>query len=80
MSAHALNDEERQIGIEDELESILHVLLYIAVRFLRSNLDPENVGRFLHEYFDSYTPGYAAYRCGSAKLEAMEHGTISLRR
>lgn len=80
MSAHALNDEGRPIILEDELESILHILLYIAIRFIRSNLNPGDVGQFLHYYFDSYTPSVTAYRCGSAKLDAMEHGVISLRR
>ncbi|KAI0767044.1 hypothetical protein C8Q74DRAFT_926778 [Fomes fomentarius] len=80
MSAHALNDEDRPIVLEDELESVLHILLYIAIRFIRSNLAPANVGQFLHDYFDSYSASATAYRCGSAKLAAMEHGVISLRR
>ncbi len=79
MSAHALNDEERPIVLEDELESVLHILLYIAIRFIRSNLAPADVGQFLHDYFDSYSASATAYRCGSAKLAAMEHGVISLR-
>ena len=55
MSAHSLNDPFRKIVIQDELEAFFHVLLYYAVRFLYHNLSRENVGHFLHGYFDDYT-------------------------
>ena len=80
MSAHSLNDPFRKIVIQDELEAFFHVLLYYAVRFLYHNLSRENVGHFLHGYFDDYTPNASGYRCGAMKLHAMESGVISLRR
>ncbi|KAI1797453.1 hypothetical protein LXA43DRAFT_969406 [Ganoderma leucocontextum] len=79
MSANALNDPTRRIVIQDELESFFHVLLYYAIRFLPHNLGDEHVGQFLHDYFDAYTPDALGYRCGRAKLEAMQYGSISLK-
>ncbi|KAI1784352.1 hypothetical protein LXA43DRAFT_1186478 [Ganoderma leucocontextum] len=79
MSAHALNDPSRRIVIQDELESFFHVLLYYAIRFLPHNLGDQNVGQFLHDYFDAYcsnAQGY--YRCGRAKFEAMRTGVIQI--
>ena len=80
MSAHALNDPYRKIVVQDELEAFFHVLLYYAIRFLPHNLAENSVGKFLHDYFDAYTPGpLGHYTCGRAKIDAMEHGVISLR-
>ncbi|KAI1784348.1 hypothetical protein LXA43DRAFT_976734 [Ganoderma leucocontextum] len=79
MSANALNDPTRRIVIQDELESFFHVLLYYAIRFLPHNLGDDHVGQFLHDYFDAYTPNTLGYRCGRAKLEAMQYGSISLK-
>ena len=79
MSAHSLNDPFPKIVIQDELESFFHVLLYYAVRFLYHNLSHENVGHFLHNYFDDYSTHASGYRCGNVKLHAMETGVISLR-
>ncbi|RPD52762.1 hypothetical protein L226DRAFT_368581 [Lentinus tigrinus ALCF2SS1-7] len=74
MSAHALNDDTRRIILPDELESIFHVLLYLAVRFLPHNIPDQDVGQFLHDYFDR-----TGARCGWAKQSAMHCGYISLR-
>ncbi|EJF57410.1 hypothetical protein DICSQDRAFT_69542, partial [Dichomitus squalens LYAD-421 SS1] len=76
MSAHALNDPYRRIVIQDELESFFHVLLYYAIRFVPHNLGDEDVGLFLHEYFDGYLSTNAGYRCGLAKRNAMVNGAI----
>ncbi|PIL33375.1 hypothetical protein GSI_03995 [Ganoderma sinense ZZ0214-1] len=79
MSANALNDPTRKIMIQDELESFFHVLLYYAIRFFPHNLGDDHIGQFLHDYFDAYTPNTLGYRCGRAKLEAMQYGSISLK-
>ncbi|TBU26972.1 hypothetical protein BD311DRAFT_666476 [Dichomitus squalens] len=78
MSAHALNDPYHRIVIEDELESFFHVLLYYAIRFVPHNLGDEDVGLFLHEYFDGYLSTNAGYRCGLAKRNAMVNGVIDV--
>ena len=78
MSVHALNDETRRIILPDELESIFHVLLYVAVRFLPHNLPDQDVGQFLYDYFDGYSFYSSGVRCGWAKRHAMNSGEISL--
>ncbi|TFK88444.1 hypothetical protein K466DRAFT_662290 [Polyporus arcularius HHB13444] len=78
MSVHAADNESRRIILPDELESIFHVLLYLAVRFLPHNLSDENVGQFLHDYFDGYSPHATGYRCSAAKRGAIKTGMISL--
>ncbi|KAI0710954.1 hypothetical protein C8Q76DRAFT_624510, partial [Earliella scabrosa] len=74
MSVHALNDPSRRIVLEDELESFLHVIIYHSVRFLESNLDSRDVRLFLRDYFDSFSPSSAGYRCGTVKATAMASG------
>ena len=78
MSVHASNNESRRIILPDELESIFHVLLNLAVRFLPHNLPDENVGQFLYDYFDDYSPHASGFRCGPAKRAAITSGVISL--
>ena len=78
MSAHALNSNTRRIVLPDELESIFHVLLYVAVRFLPHNLPDQDVGQFLYDYFDAYSPYSGGVRCGPAKQDAMCSGEVSL--
>ncbi|KAI0753086.1 hypothetical protein C8Q80DRAFT_491865 [Daedaleopsis nitida] len=78
MSAHALNDDKRVIVLADELESVFHVLLYFAIRFLQHNLATKNVGHFLHDYFDAYCSYADGYRCGARKFEAMKLGSIDI--
>ncbi len=79
MSAHALDNDKRVIILPDEFESMLHVLLYYAIRFLQHNLAPGNVGHFLHAYFDAYEPHKDGYRGGPVKLKSMQSGVIDLR-
>lgn len=78
MSAHALNDDKRVIVLPDELESVFHVLLYFAIRFLQHNLSTNNVGHFLHDYFDAYCSYADGYRCGARKFEVMKLGFIDI--
>ncbi|TFK88445.1 hypothetical protein K466DRAFT_662291 [Polyporus arcularius HHB13444] len=78
MSARALNNPDKEIVVEDELEAFFHVLLYHAVRFLPHNIDPDSVPKFLEDYFDGCSTKGEEYRCGMAKLMAMENGTIKL--
>ncbi|RPD57780.1 hypothetical protein L226DRAFT_163498 [Lentinus tigrinus ALCF2SS1-7] len=79
MSAHVLDDETRRIILPDELESVFHVLLNLAVRFLPTTLRDQDVGQFLHDYFDGCSHHSTGVRCGLAKRGAMESGMISLK-
>lgn len=78
MSAHALNDPAKVIGIPDDLESILHVFVYIATRFLPQNADDETVLRLLYYYFDDYSDAASGFKCGATKFIAMMWGQIPL--
>ncbi|KAI0365601.1 hypothetical protein BV20DRAFT_1115799 [Pilatotrama ljubarskyi] len=78
LSANALNDHKKVIVVQDELESFFHVLLYIAIRFLPHNCDPDRVPQFLDDYFDGYSPTTTGHLCGWAKLSAMRDGVIRI--
>lgn len=78
MSVHTLVDATRLIEIPDDLESIFHVLIYFAVRFLPHNLPDDLVGRFLYSYFDDYTDGAPGFTCGLLKYNAILGGVIDL--
>ena len=78
MSALALNDPTKVIVVPDELESIFHVLLWFAVRFLPHNLPKASVGEFLVDYFDDYTDNKHYFTCGHLKWTSMRHGEIDI--
>nr|VWO97253.1 Uncharacterized protein [Ganoderma boninense] len=79
MSAHALNSPFRKIVIQDELESFFHVLIYHAIRFLPHNLKTDDVGKFLHDYFDAAgTNSSGYYCCGKTKKTVMRQGAIDI--
>ncbi|KAL1942227.1 hypothetical protein VTO73DRAFT_6291 [Trametes versicolor] len=52
MSVAALEDHAKVIETSDELESFFHVLLYNAVRHLKSNCP--DVGVFIEDFFDTH--------------------------
>ncbi|RPD57778.1 hypothetical protein L227DRAFT_223617 [Lentinus tigrinus ALCF2SS1-6] len=55
MSVRALNNPDKEIVTEDEIEALFHVLLFHAVRFLPHNMVRDAVPRFLIDYFDGCT-------------------------
>ncbi len=57
---------------EDDLEGLLHVLVYLAVTHIPSNL--KNVGAFIQRYFNE--DGYSAMKNGSYRLRCIEEGKI----
>ena len=60
------------------MESILHVLIYVAVRFLPHNADDAAVLRLLYNYFDDYSDTASGFKCGPAKYHAMKTGEIDI--
>ncbi|KAI0645249.1 hypothetical protein C8Q79DRAFT_1111841 [Trametes meyenii] len=78
LSVNALNDHTKPIVIQDELESFLHVLLYICIRFLHHNLDDKSVPHFMRDYFDDFTPNVTGYHCGARKDKVITSGTLDL--
>ena len=79
MSVALLSRLSKVVAIPDELESFFYVLLYYAIRYLRSNcLD---VGNWIEDFFDSYTLQAGEYKCGSTKsttMRSFEKGMLAL--
>lgn len=65
-----LSSHPKAVEIQDDLESFVHVVLYHAVRYLRSNC--EDIGEFIESYFDAYTLQNGVYTCGVNKLLTMK--------
>ncbi|KAJ2985194.1 hypothetical protein NUW54_g10231 [Trametes sanguinea] len=74
LSVAMLSGRAKAVETPDELESFLHVLLYHAVRYLRSNCpDP---AEFIESYFDAYTHQGEDYTCGQRKVFTIKHGVL----
>ena len=74
MSVHILDNPSEAICIADEIEAFFHVLLFFAVRYLRHNIN--DVGNFMHLYFDDFENDRDEYYCGAKKRSAMCQGRI----
>ncbi|KAI9058411.1 hypothetical protein FKP32DRAFT_1273175 [Trametes sanguinea] len=72
MSVAVLLDSTKAIEVSDELESFFHVILYNAVRYLRSNCTGSDVGSFIEEFFDIYAYLSGDYTCGLKKATTMK--------
>ncbi|TBU38955.1 hypothetical protein BD309DRAFT_873299, partial [Dichomitus squalens] len=66
----------KEVEICDELESFFYVILYYAVRYLRSNIGDGVIGTWIHTFFDTYGFDGKTYVCGQAKLNAIENGKL----
>ncbi|KAI1788204.1 hypothetical protein LXA43DRAFT_895063 [Ganoderma leucocontextum] len=65
------------VDIPDELESFFHVLLYYALRYVKSaNCNGESIANFLDQYFDLYGYEDGIYICGALKRSTIELGKI----
>ncbi|KAI0719733.1 hypothetical protein C8T65DRAFT_826735 [Cerioporus squamosus] len=78
LSVNCLLNRRKIVDIPDDLESIFHVLLFFAVRFLPHNLEDEHVGLFLSQYFDDYSEIDGGFICGPTKFAAVKGGEINL--
>ena len=66
MSVAILLDPYKVVDICDDFESVVHVLIYHAVRYLPS--DCERVGDWIEDFFDSYNiSADGSYLCGTLK-------------
>ncbi|KAI1784568.1 hypothetical protein LXA43DRAFT_1122363 [Ganoderma leucocontextum] len=75
MSVHSVQHPGRPLSIPDELESFLHVLLYLAIRYLRSNLP--SPGIFVGHYFDSSgRDKEGRMLCGITKQQIVYNGQL----
>ncbi|TBU38879.1 hypothetical protein BD309DRAFT_929911 [Dichomitus squalens] len=68
LSANLINNPSKPVVIADELESLLHVLIYYAIRYLHSSITPDDeVAKFLDATYDSYVVHDGAVHCGERK-------------
>ncbi|KAI0631773.1 hypothetical protein C8Q77DRAFT_1159518 [Trametes polyzona] len=72
MSVAALDDHDKDIEVSDDLESFFHVLLYYAIRYLKSNC--KDAEMFIEDYFDSHDFEDGMYICGQAKRQVVREG------
>ncbi|KAF9231689.1 hypothetical protein BU15DRAFT_55848 [Melanogaster broomeanus] len=54
MSAALLRDRHKVQDLTDDLESFLHVLMWMTIRYVPSNLSPEQRNKYLKTMFDEY--------------------------
>lgn len=62
MSVNLLNHITKPVKVSDELESFFHLLVYYAVRYLRSNC--AGVSSWIDNYFHSYSGPERMHTCG----------------
>ena len=75
MSVHSVKYPGSPISIPDELESFFHVLLYLAVRYLRSSLPCP--GLFIDEYFmSSGNDARGQILCSNLKRDVINNGEL----
>lgn len=75
MSVHSSTYPGLPLSIADELESFLHVLIYLAVRFLRTG--SLNVWAFVDNYFEGFAMNNNNRRtCGLLKKEIIRTGSL----
>ena len=75
MSVKALDDGKKEIELSDELESVLHVLVYEASRYIKSNLS--SVEGFVSAYFNGSHQSKLEFYCGQLKRSSITSGTIT---
>ncbi len=72
MSANLLSITPTRFSLADDLESLVLVLIYYAVRYLSSSIIEDRlVAVFLERCFDSYTIGNGKILCGERKTDVM---------
>ena len=74
MSVKTLDDADREIEVSDELESLLHVLVYESCKYLPSNC--EHVAQLMSYYFDGGLRQGLRFFSGQMKRSSMMMGAI----
>ncbi|KAI0333045.1 hypothetical protein GY45DRAFT_1368798 [Cubamyces sp. BRFM 1775] len=74
LSASALSQPSKRIIVQDDIESLFHLLLYHAIRFLPHNCS--DVGAFMDAYFDGHAKQDGLWYGGEKKLESMRNGRL----
>ncbi|RDX50685.1 hypothetical protein OH76DRAFT_1555502 [Lentinus brumalis] len=74
MSVALLNRPTKAVEIPDDHESLFYVLLYHAVRYLKSNC--ASVPNWLEDFFEDFSYRDGAYECGARKEHAINFGEL----
>lgn len=77
MSAKLLSGPAKECELEDDLESFFHVMLYIAMRYLKHNFPEKILTTFMDKYFDEVIYDEDAATGGETKRLAMRFGQIT---
>ncbi|KAI0739860.1 hypothetical protein C8Q80DRAFT_1200653 [Daedaleopsis nitida] len=78
MSVAILNHPgTKTVEVCDELEAYFYVVLYYAIRYMKSSFDNVTIATFLDEFFDCHTFVNGKYACGATKSKAIETGQLS---
>lgn len=77
MSVALLDNPSKVVEIADDLEAHFYVLLYHAVRYLRSNCT--NVPNWIEDFFDVFTIEDGQYKCGYKKDNAITKGELVIK-
>ncbi len=77
MSVNLLNHIAQPVKISDELESFFHVLVYYAVRHLRSNCT--GVTSWIDNYFHKYSGPERMLTCGQKSYAVEVTGMLQIR-
>ena len=76
MSVHSSTYPGHPPSLADELESFLHVMIYLAVRFLRAR--SLNVRDFVDSYFEDFRLSDGRMTCGYLKQDVVQTGSLKL--
>ncbi|KAI0323496.1 hypothetical protein GY45DRAFT_1376288 [Cubamyces sp. BRFM 1775] len=69
MSIKILETPEKGHTLQDDMESLLYVILYCSLRHLPHSMrNPEHLYRFIHKFFDDCSYGVGKLHGGDAKL------------
>ncbi|KAI0696474.1 hypothetical protein C8T65DRAFT_583405, partial [Cerioporus squamosus] len=77
MSVALLSHLKANVEVCDEIESFFYVVLYHAVRYLKSNFNDNTVANYIDEFFDQYGYVNDKYTCGNAKLLTIVTGKLA---
>ncbi|KAI0662158.1 hypothetical protein C8Q70DRAFT_910159 [Cubamyces menziesii] len=74
MSVALINEPTKAVEIPDELEAFFNVLLYYAVRYVRS--DCKDVPHYIEFYFEAFQIVQGRYQCGNLKNLTISSGNL----
>ncbi|KAH9915460.1 uncharacterized protein BXZ73DRAFT_54292 [Epithele typhae] len=77
MSILCQMDKTRAIDVDDELESFLHVLIFMAVVYMASDWEPHVVDGFVPSYFYLGQQTKSGQTCSAVRDKCIRQGTVT---